>query len=234
MSGRGPRLIALALAATLAGLAIPAVPAAADPLPPLPAPSQPVASQITSTGAVLTWASGGGPVFRFSMKRLVDGEWQGYASMPTASLTLAALTPDTEYTFAVQAAPLAGSGYGMSPLSEPVTFRTQAANFTCQIRISAGNGFFTLTGTVPWTGALPAPWQVTFTIEQQLSITQVWNANFSRSGTQAWFSGGSWGAPPPAGTPIGFGANGSYTGTFTPPRDFRFNGVTCEVTVTLW
>lgn len=234
MSGRRPRLIALALAATLAALAAPAVPASADPLPPLPAPTQPVASQITSTSAVLTWASGGGPVFRFSVKRLVDGEWQGYSSMPTPTLNLAALTPDTEYTFAAQAAPLAGSGYGMSPLSEPVTFRTAPVNFTCQIQIGAGSGIFTLSGAVTWTGAPPVPWQLTFNIASNVSLTQVWNANFSLSGTQARLHGGSWGSLPPTGVPISFGAGGQYTGTFTAPHDFLFNGVPCQVTVITW
>ncbi|WBB80255.1 fibronectin type III domain-containing protein [Micromonospora sp. WMMD882] len=119
------RLAVLALAVLLATLAAPVAPAAA--VVPLPAPGQPVASQVTATGAVLTWTRPDGPVWRYSMKQLVDGEWQGYASMPFTSFTLAGLTPDTEYTFAVYAAALYGTDYGTSPLSEPVTFRTLPA-----------------------------------------------------------------------------------------------------------
>lgn len=235
MYRRGPRLIVLALAAALAGLSVSPTPASADELVPLPAPGQPVASQLTPTSAVLTWARPDGPVFRYSMKKLVDGAWQGYASMPGTSFTVAGLTPDTEYSFAVRAAPLAGSGYGMSPLSEPVTFRTLPAGLTCSIRISAGSGFFTLSGTVVWLSAPQLPWRLTFTIEPHLSVTQVWNASFTRSGAQAVLSGGSWGGTiPTPGSSFGFGLNGQYTGTFTPPRDFLLNGVPCDVTVTTW
>lgn len=124
------RLIAIAAATAmvLAGLVLPAGPASADTLVPLPPPSQPVASQVTATSALLSWSSGGGPVFRSSMQQLVNGTWQGYASMPGNTFTVAGLSPDTEYTFAVLSAALPGTGYTTSPLSEPVTFRTLAAN----------------------------------------------------------------------------------------------------------
>lgn len=233
MRKRGPRLIALAVTAALAVIALPAVPAAAD--TPLPAPSQPVASQITSTGAVLTWTSGGGPVFRYSMKRLVNGEWQGYASMPGPSITLAGLTPDTEYTFAVYAAALPFSGYTVSPLSEPVTFRTLSANPTCRVQIGAGNGVFVMNGTADWTGTPQWSWRVTFTTTANQRITQSWNGNLTVSGAQVTITGGSSGGPlPQPGTPVTFGASGQYTGVFTPPQDIRFNGVPCEVTVSPW
>ncbi|AVT30292.1 hypothetical protein C6361_13195 [Plantactinospora sp. BC1] len=117
----------LALALALALLALPAAPARADPLIPLPPPGQPVATDVTPTGATLTWTRSAGPVFRYSMQRLVDGEWQGFSSMPFNTVTFVALTPDTEYTVAVRAAALVGSGYTMSPLSEPLTFRTPPA-----------------------------------------------------------------------------------------------------------
>lgn len=96
---------------------------AAEPIP-LPPPGTPVVSNLTSTTATLTWAPSAGPVFRYSMKRLVDGEWTGYASMPSTTFNLAGLTPGTKYTFAVYAVALVGSGYTLSPLSEPVTFTT--------------------------------------------------------------------------------------------------------------
>lgn len=124
----GPRLIALALAAALVAAVAPATPATADEPVPLPAPGQPVAAQVTATSAVLTWTRPAGPVFRYAMKQLVDGEWQGYASMPGTSFTVAGLAPDAEYSFAVYAAALPGSGYTLSPLSAPVTFRTLPAN----------------------------------------------------------------------------------------------------------
>ncbi|MEQ4303866.1 fibronectin type III domain-containing protein [Plantactinospora sp. B6F1] len=125
MFGRKLHAAALALALGLALLA--AAPAQADPLIPLPPPGQPVATDITPTGARLTWAPPAGPVFRYSMLRLVDGQWQGFSSMPFNTVTFVALTPGTEYTVAVRAAALPGSGYSLSPLSEPLTFHTPPA-----------------------------------------------------------------------------------------------------------
>ncbi|MDG4793720.1 fibronectin type III domain-containing protein [Micromonospora sp. WMMD1082] len=223
-----PRLIVLVLATVLAGFFAPVTPASGDPLVPLPAPGQPLATEVTATSAVLTWSRPDGPVFRYSMQRLVDGAWQGYASMPGTSYALAALTPDTEYTFAVYAAPLAGAGYSVSPLSEPVTFRTLPADFTCAVRIGAGRESFAVHGIVPWSGVPPWPWRATFTIAPHLTVTQVWNGSLALDGTQAFLSGG-WGTPPATGTPIEFGFHGRYTGDFTPPRDFFFTGIPCEV-----
>jgi hypothetical protein len=122
MSTSRLRAVALTLVAAmllvLGPLTAPA--AAQDPLIPLPAPDQPVVSELTPTSALLTWPRSGGPVFRYSMKRLVDGEWQGYASMPFTSYRVA-LTPGAEHTFAVYSVALPFSGYTTSPLSEPVT-----------------------------------------------------------------------------------------------------------------
>jgi hypothetical protein len=109
----------------IAGLVVSwtALAGAAGPIP-LPSPGTPVVSNLTSTTATLTWAPSAGPVFRYSMKRLVNGEWTGYASMPSTTVNLAGLTPGDKYTFAVYAVALVGSGYTLSPLSEPVTFVT--------------------------------------------------------------------------------------------------------------
>jgi hypothetical protein len=115
----------VALACGLATLPITGGPAHA--VKPLPPPGKPVASDITTSGATLTWPRQDGPVFRYSMQQFVNGQWQGYASMPFNTFKVGGLSPDTEYTFAVQAHALVGSGYTSSPLSEPVTFRTLAS-----------------------------------------------------------------------------------------------------------
>ncbi|GAA4457787.1 fibronectin type III domain-containing protein [Phytohabitans houttuyneae] len=109
-----------------AGAAVAAPPpaAAAAALTPLPAPGQPAVSELTPTSARLTWTRPAGPVFRYSMKQLVNGEWQGYASMPSTTFVVGGLVPGGTYTFAVYAAPLAFSGYTVSDLSPPVTFTT--------------------------------------------------------------------------------------------------------------
>lgn len=114
---------ALAAPGGAAHAAPPPAASAAD-LTPLPPPGQPVVSELTPTSARLTWASPDGPVFRFSLKQLVDDEWQGYASMPFPTFVVAGLTPGETYTFATLASALPFSGYTTSPLSPPVTFTT--------------------------------------------------------------------------------------------------------------
>jgi hypothetical protein len=228
------RLLAAVLGLVL--LPLSAAPAYADPLIPLPPPGQPVVTDVTSTGATLTWERPAGPVFRYSMLRLVSGEWQGFVSMPFNSYTLGGLTPNTEYTVAVRAAALAGSGYTLSPLSEPVTFTTrpEPAGWNCTISISADQyGGFMVRGTLVWSGADPVPrWTVRFTIATNLQITQAWNSTITRSGTRVTITSPGWNGSPtiPPGIPQSFGFNGRYTGTFTPPGDFQVDpGQRCTI-----
>ncbi|MDG4785223.1 cellulose binding domain-containing protein [Micromonospora sp. WMMD1102] len=237
MPGRILPVLLRAALLTVALLALPAVPAQADPLIPLPPPGQPVATDITPTGATLTWTRPIGPVFRYSMQRLVDGEWQGFSSMPFNTVTFVALTPDTEYTVAVRAAALAGSGYTMSPLSEPVTFRTPPAEpapaWNCTIAISVSQyGSYRVRGTLNWSGPTPpSGWTIRFDIAQNVSITQWWNATVFRTGTGASITALPWDGPagnPPATQTFDF--SGRWTGTFVPPSDFTVaSGTPCTI-----
>ncbi|MEE6257897.1 cellulose binding domain-containing protein [Plantactinospora sonchi] len=228
----------LAAALGLALLPLSPAPAHADPLIPLPPPGQPVATSVTATGATLTWARPDGPVFRYSMQRLVDGEWQGWLSMPGNSVTLAGLTPDTAYTVAVRAAALADSGYTTSPLSEPLTFTTlpeepeTPSGFGCTIGVTVDRyGGYQVRGNVTWSGPEPAPrWRMGFTIATTVVITQVWNATVQRSGTAATLTPADWDGPtvpPPPGGPYVFGFSGRYVGAFVPPSDFRIGDTRC-------
>lgn len=224
--------LVISLVAGLALLPVSAGAAHADELIPLPPPGQPVASSITATGATLTWTRPDGPVFRYSMKQLVNGEWVGYASMPSNTITLAGLNPNTEYTFAVLAAALYGSGYTTSPLSEPVTFTTLPGKWSCNIQIYASGGYFTANGRLVWSGPAPTPsWVVAFTIPSNLTIQQAWNGYFTHNGAAGSITGGQSGNNPPPGSPIWFGFSGRYTGTFIPPADFMIVGLPCEVTI---
>jgi hypothetical protein len=130
MVGSGLSLVLVAAVALAGGVAGPAdaklagpraaASAATGTLTPLPPPDQPVVSELTPTSARLTWNRSAGPVFRHSMKQLVDGTWEGYASMPFTTYVVG-LTPGGTHTFAVQAHALVGSGYTSSELSPPVT-----------------------------------------------------------------------------------------------------------------
>lgn len=114
-----------------------------------------------------------------------------------------------------------------SPTPSPTTTVT-AAELTCTIRFSAWNGFFTASGTLGWTGSLPAPsWVVTFVLPGNMSVSQVWNGTYTQSGANVRLASPAWGGF----VPLTFGFAGRYTGTFTPPADIRANGVPCTLMV---
>jgi hypothetical protein len=202
--------LTVGLAAILAVAVAPMSPArAADPVP-LPAPGKPVVSNLTATGATLTWAHSAGPVFRYSMRRLVDGAWQGYASMPSNTFTLAGLVPGETYTFAVQSHALPGSGYTSSPLSEPVTV-TPAGPPAWDCRID----FWTWSGGYTAAGSLSG--QVGFTTSGTMTISHGWNGTFSVSGDRVTISANG-----------RFGFSGGLTGPFTGPSNVQ---PACEIWV---
>lgn len=197
-------LIVLATAAALT--VAPASAARAD--TPLPAPGKPVVSNLTATGATLTWAPSAGPVFRYSMQRLVDGAWQGFVSMPSTTVTLSDLAAG-EYTVAVQSHALVGSGYTSSPLSEPVTFTIGAASPSCRLDFWTWQGGYTADAT--YTGRL------TFTMPTGMAVTYSWNAQLTTSGSQVTLNANG-----------RFGFGGTTTGTFVLPTGLP---PTCVVTV---
>jgi Cellulose binding domain len=112
--------------------------------------------------------------------------------------------------------------------SRPATLTLASSQWTCTVRFSAWNGFFTASGTLGWSGPSPTPgWVVTFVLPPNMSVTQVWSASYSQSGTNVRLASPSWGGL----VPLAFGFNGRYTGTFTPPSDMQVNGVPCTVIV---
>ncbi|HYN94015.1 MAG TPA: cellulose binding domain-containing protein [Pilimelia sp.] len=204
-------------------------------LTPLPAPGQPVVSGLTATGATLTWERPAGPVFRYSMQRLVDGAWQGWVSMPGPTFTFSALTPGTTYTVRVFAAALVGTGYTTSPPSEPVSFTTPSEPaLRCRLVVRSWAGGFMINGTI--TNASTGPvlgWALGFTLGATARITGAWNANVTMTGSRVTVRSSPWTSGiDPAGSQT-FGLIGSHTGAFEPPRDITLNGQPggCEVIV---
>jgi hypothetical protein len=174
----------------------------------LPAPGKPVVSNLTATGATLTWAPSTGPVFRYSMQRLVDGVWQGFVSMPSTTVTLSGLAAG-EYTVAVQSHALVGSGYTSSPLSVPVTFAIGTATPSCRLDFWTWQGGYAADGT--YIGRLA------FTMPTGMAITYSWNAQVTASGSQVTLAANG-----------RFGFGGTTTGTFALPTGLP---PTCVVTI---
>lgn len=228
-----PLVASVAHAAPAPGVA--ALPSPSASLIPLPPPGRPVVSNLTATGATLTWEQSAGPVFRYSMKRLIDGVWQGYASMPINTITLTGLTPNEGYTFAVQSHALVGSGYTSSPLSEPVTFVASSTGqppavgtLSCRLTFRTYPGGYTAEGTMTNNGSAPVlGWRLSFTKPTAMSINYGWNVAFTLTGNSVSLRGNEY-IPIQPGASSSFGFGGGYTGTFSPPTDFN---PPCTVTV---
>jgi endoglucanase len=123
------RLRALLIAAvTVAVAVLPAQPAVADPPDTVPpgAPGRPVVTEISYTGATMTWAPATddrGVVEYGIWQRTPDRGDMFYNATRTTSFRFGGLQPGTTYTFFVRASD--GSNYG--PASPPVTFQTLVA-----------------------------------------------------------------------------------------------------------
>ncbi|HLL69214.1 MAG TPA: cellulose binding domain-containing protein [Micromonosporaceae bacterium] len=190
---------------------------------PLPAPGRPVVSELTATGATLTWTPSG-PVFRYSLQYLVNGEWRPYDATNRPVAQLARLTPDTEYTFRVWAAALVGSGYGTSPPSEPVTFRTPPAGeptpptaptgtLTCRLEVTGWTEGFLVVGALANPGSVAVTgWTLTVTLPAQARVTGGWNADRSANGAVVTFTPTTWTRTVAPGATTTFGLYGLQAG----------------------
>jgi cellulase/cellobiase CelA1 len=240
-----PGLVALAVPATAAhaGPAAAASTPAPSPSPsltPLPPPSRPFAYNVTDTSATLTWYPHPAE-FRYLLYRLVNGAWQQYSLLPTPSIRLTGLTPDTTYTFAVLAYALPNSGYTTSPMSDPGSFTTlppggnppPTAGLSCRADLTSyypGGYNATLTihngGTTAATG-----WAVTFTRPTNFQVTSVWNGMSTTNGNAVTIVNAAWNGniPPNTSTTLGFA--GTDAPPLVPPSDMAVNGVPCAVFV---
>jgi len=211
----------------------------ADPLRPLPAPGRPLATEIASDSAMINWTAPAGPVFRYTIEYLTADGWRAWTAGPTNSHRMINLTPATAYTIRVWAAPLAGSGYSVSPPSEPASFTTlptgstptpAPTGLTCRLTFTIWSTGFVMNITITNPTTQPiGGWTGTFRVSGTTRITQVWSVNLSQSGDRVTLRPG-WSAPPiPPGGSITIGVIGSYTGTFVPPTEIEVNGYRCHV-----
>ncbi|MEV4169301.1 cellulase family glycosylhydrolase [Nonomuraea sp. NPDC049709] len=154
-----------------------------DPTPPS-TPGTPSASNVTSSGATLTWAA--------STDNLGVTGYDVYTSTGTAlgatatnSITLTGLTPATAYQVHVKARDAAGNQSGPSPA---VSFTTTGAPVggctaagTVQSQWSTGYVVQPVTVTNTSTTARTG-WTVTFTLPAGHTVTGYWNAVVTVSG----------------------------------------------------
>lgn len=204
----------------------------------LTAPSGPSVSNVTDTGATVSWApAGGGAATRYEVYRQFGTDSELVAESTGTSATLANLNPGTGYTVNVLATDQNGN---LSPASDPVTFTTGTpAASTCAVTYQVSNGWgsgyvanVTVTNTGP--SAING-WTLTFSFPSSSAgegVSSGWNANWSSTGLNVEATSLTWDANlvPNGGNSVSIGFVGSNVGAYQSPQAISLNGTVCATT----
>ncbi|MBR7826344.1 cellulose binding domain-containing protein [Actinospica sp. MGRD01-02] len=202
----------------------------------LSAPGTPSVSQVSATGATVSWgASTGGSVTRYEVEQQYGTDSQLLAESAGTSATLQNLVPGTTYTLNVLATDQSGK---LSEPSDPVTFTTTTpASSTCAVdyHLTAGWGSgYVAAVTLSDTGPNPIDgWTLTFSFPSTgETLGSGWNANWSQSGQNVEATSLSWNAQLAAdgGNSQSIGFVGNNTGAYPSPAAVSLNGTVCTTT----
>ncbi|MFF4535362.1 cellulose binding domain-containing protein [Streptomyces aureus] len=116
-------------------------------------------------------------------------------------------------------------GGGTDPTPPP----TGACSVTYRITNQWQGGFqadvsLANTGTAAWTG-----WTLGWSFADGQKVTQLWNADYTQSGSAVGARNVGWNANVAAGSTVAFGFTGSWTGANTKPTVFKLGDQTCAV-----
>ena len=116
-----------------------------------------------------------------------------------------------------------GGGGGTDPTP------TGACTVTYKITNQWSGGFqadvqLTNTGSTAWSG-----WSLGWTFADGQKITQLWNADHTQSGAAVTVKNVSWNGTVAAGSSVGFGFTGNWSGSNTKPTSFKLGDQTCTV-----
>ncbi|MEU0676522.1 cellulose binding domain-containing protein [Streptomyces sp. NPDC006172] len=118
-----------------------------------------------------------------------------------------------------------GGGGGTDPPPDPTGACTVAYTITNQW----SGGFqadvkLTNTGASAWSG-----WSLDWTFPDGQTVSQLWNAQYTQSGSSVTARNTTWNAVVAAGSSVGFGFTGNWSGRNTEPTAFRLGGQVCKV-----
>jgi len=113
--------------------------------------------------------------------------------------------------------------------TDPPPTPTGACTVTYKITNQWSGGFqadirLTNTGTTPWSG-----WTLGWSFPNAQTITQLWNADYTQSGTTVTAKNVTWNANVAPGSSVSFGFTGSWSGTNGKPTSFKVGDQTCTV-----
>jgi hypothetical protein len=118
-----------------------------------------------------------------------------------------------------------GGGGGTDPTPTPtggcaVTYRiTNQWSGGFQADVQLAN-----TGSAAWNG-----WSLGWSFADGQKVTQLWNADVTQSGAAVTVRNTGWNGTVAAGSSVGFGFTGSWSGTNTKPASFKLGDRTCAV-----
>ncbi|TKT03842.1 cellulose binding domain-containing protein [Streptomyces lasalocidi] len=120
-----------------------------------------------------------------------------------------------------------GGGSGGGGGTDPTPTPTGACTVTYKVTNQWSGGFqadvqLTNSGSSAWTG-----WSLGWTFADGQKVSQVWNAEHTQTGAAVTVKNVGWNAGVAAGSSVGFGFTGSWSGTNTKPTAFTLGDRTC-------
>ena len=195
-------------------------------------PGTPTASNVTSTGATLTWTASTSStgLAGYDVVSVNGGTETVVASPTTNSATLTGLTPSTAYTFAVYARDTAGNRSARSGTVAVTTSTGSTGGASCKVTYTpnvwgggfTGNVTVANTGTAPWTS-----WTVAFAFPGDEKVTSAWNATVTQSGANVTATSMSYNGAIAPGATTSFGFQGTWSASSASPTAFTVNGSAC-------
>lgn len=210
-----------------------------DTTPPT-APGTPAVSNLTATGATLTWTAstdaGGSGLAGYTVHRVTGAPPPDpvLGQTTTNSIMLTGLTPNTPYQVYVRARD--GSG-NLSIPTAVASFTTPQGTPVGACRVSytandwgSGSPGFTANISITNTGSstVASGWTFTFTYAAGQRSGAGWNATFGQpAGSGVVTATGA--NPIPANGSATIGFNGTHTGSNPAPTDFALGGQPCTI-----
>ncbi len=213
-----------------------------DPDDPPTVPGQPSVSNVTATGAAVSWGGSDGTVTAYEVVNVADGSEEVLATVsggpPPTTAALSGLTPETSYEIAVRAR---NDNTGLvTELSSTVTFTTPDQGGdpgTCEVdyEVSEWDNHpgFTTSVTIINTGSSTIDG---WTLQWDYSAGQVvdepgWSATVSQEGATVTAVNESWTSTIPAqgAVTFGFNAEAIAVGNNPPPGVFTLDGTVCSL-----
>ncbi|MFE0805771.1 cellulase family glycosylhydrolase [Streptomyces sp. NPDC058812] len=200
-------------------------------------PGAPTATATTDTTVTLGWtaATDNVGVTGYDVVRVGDGAETEVAASTTNTATVAGLTADTTYTFAVYARDAAGNRSARSATVDVTTEEGGSAPGTaCSVGyrvVGEWPGGFQGEISVRNTGTAPiSPWTLDFAFADGQTITNMWGGTPTQSAGAVSVAPASYTSTIPAGGTVTLGFTGGKGSTNTAPTGFSLNGTACVTT----